>query len=149
MSGVSLPQSTAPTSWIRRVLIYALVLLIGFMLGFLPMWVKSRESASRLSEEKRQAGLATMQNLLASAAIDAQRGDYESARQAASSFFTSVRDEANKGDDSIFSQAQKDGAGPVFSERDQLISLLARNDPAGTERLFELYESFGEMIMSE
>lgn len=146
--------------WLRRFIIYAAVFLIGFLLGFVPMWVKSRESASVLAEATSRAGLvrtqntlasaaatqqlelATMQNTLASAVIDAQRGDYESARLAASSFFTTLREEANKGDGSSLSQAHRDGVEPLFTRRDEIISLLARNDPAATERLSDLYVSF-------
>ena len=43
-----------------------------------------------LSEAEQQLTLARMQNALASAAIDARRGDYESAHQSAGDFFTSV-----------------------------------------------------------
>ena len=164
MTNDSQSQSVKSVSWMRRVVTYAVLLLIGFMLGFVPMWVKSRESASSLSEAASRAGLvrtqntltsamaehqlnlATMQNNLASAAIDAQRGDYESARQAASSFYTSLQAEASKGDDSSLSQAQKDGAGPVLTGRDEIISLLARNDPAAAERLSDLYVSFREIM---
>jgi hypothetical protein len=61
--------------------------------------------ATRIVEH--ELGIARMQNVLASAAIDSRRGDYESARQASSSFFTSLRDEANLGDDSSLSQGKK------------------------------------------
>lgn len=146
MTAVSQSQSVKPISWIRRLITYAVVLLIGFALGFVPMWLMSRESASRLSEATSRAGLATMQSNLASAVIDAQRGDYEAARIAASSFFTSLREEANRVDDSSLSQAQKDGVEPVFARRDETISLLARSDPAATERLSDLYVSFRELM---
>ena len=142
-------------------------LIAGFLLGFVPMWVKSRQSSRSLSEAtgqsdlaktqntlasalaEQQLNLARMQNTLASAAIDARRGDYESARQAASSFFTSLRAEANKGDDSSLSQAQKALVEPAFIRRDEIISLLARNDPACTERLSDLYVSFREMLLEQ
>jgi hypothetical protein len=164
MSSIPRSQYVTSVSWIRRVLYYAIALLIGFLIGFVPMWVKSRASASGLSEATNRANLAqtqstlasaaaaqqlelaVMQNTLASAAIDAQRGDYESARQAASSFFTSLRTEVNKGNDSGFSQAQKEGVEAVFTRRDEIISLLARNDPAATERLSDVYVSFRELM---
>jgi hypothetical protein len=180
-----------------KYLIYAAFVVVGFIIGYLIMWVRSRSSLStakgnsdlartqnaRASEEAaqqldlahtqnalasteaaqrrdmaltqnaiasgaaaHQLDMAIMQNSLASAAIDARRGDYESARQAASSFFTSLREEANKGDDSGFSQAQKDGVEPVFARRDEIISLLARNDPAAPERLSDLYVLFREFM---
>jgi len=135
-------------------LLYAALLIVGFILGFLVMRARSRASLSEATGENalasavaaHQLELATMQNKLASAAIDAHRGDYESARTTASSFFTSLRAEAGKGDDSILSQAQKDGVEPLFTRRDELISLLARNDPAAAERLSDLYVSFRELV---
>ena len=151
-------------SWVRRSLSYALVLLIGFLIGFTPMWFRDRASAGRLAEAARRAGLlrtqttfasaeaeqqlelAKMQNTLASAAIDARRGDYESARQAASDFFTSLRSETDRGADSLLSQAQGEGAQLLFAQQDELISLLARNDPAAPERLSDVYVSFRELM---
>ena len=58
------------THFMRGVGIEAVVLLVVFLLGFVPMWLKSRESASRLSEAERHLNLARVQNALASAAVD-------------------------------------------------------------------------------
>jgi len=82
----------------------------------------------------------------ASAAIDARRGDYETARQAASDFFTVLRAETNKGVDSALSQAQKDGAQPLFTQRDQIITLLARGDAASADLLSDLYVSYRKLV---
>ena len=89
MSEYVQPKSVKTTPLMRRVIIYAALLLVVFLLAFGPMWLKSRECSRNLSEAERQLNLARMQNALASAAIDALRGDYEPVRQAASSFFTS------------------------------------------------------------
>ena len=58
------------THFMRGAVIEAVLLLVVFLLGFIPMWLKSRESASRLSEAERHLNLARVQNALASAAID-------------------------------------------------------------------------------
>ena len=58
------------THFMRGVGIEAVVLLVVFLLGFIPMWLKSREAASRLSEAERHLNLARVQNALASAAVD-------------------------------------------------------------------------------
>ena len=108
MSEYVQPKSVKTTPLMRRVIIYAALLLVVFLLGFGPMWLKSRECSRNLSEAERQLNLARMQNALASAAIDARRGDYEPARQAASSFFTSLQAETNKGDDSALSRVQRE-----------------------------------------
>ncbi len=140
------PKPVKTTHWIRRVIFYVALLLVAFLLGFVPMWLKSRECSSSLSEAERQLSLARMQNSLASAAIDARRGDYESARQAASDFFTFLRAETNKGVDSALSQAQKDGAQRLFTQRDQIITLLARGDVASVDLLSDLYVSYRKIM---
>jgi len=60
----------------RRILIYAGVLLIVFLLGFVPMWLKARTANNRVAEIERQLTLARIQNDLASAVIDARRAEY-------------------------------------------------------------------------
>ena len=126
----------------RRFVIYGGMLLVAFLLGFVPMWLKARQCATSLAEADRQLNLVRMQHNLASAAIDAQRGDYEPARQAASQFFTSVRTEIDEGDASDLTQAQRQGVTPLLAARDELITLLARNDPASADRLSELYVKY-------
>jgi hypothetical protein len=46
------------------------LLLVAFLLGFVPMWLKSRESAIRLAEAERHLNLAQAENALAAAAVD-------------------------------------------------------------------------------
>jgi hypothetical protein len=87
-----------------------------------------------------------MQNNLASSVIDARRGDYEPARQAASQFFTSLRAEADKGDVSTLTPAQREGVEPLFTRRDEIITLLARSDPASADRLSDLYVSYRKVM---
>jgi hypothetical protein len=134
----SKPVKISP--WVWRVIIYTVLLLAVFLLGFVPMWWKSRECSSSLSEAEQQLNLARMQNALASAAIDARRGDYESARQSASDFFTSVEDA------SALSSAQREGVQPLLAQRDEIITLLARGDPAAADRLSDLYQSYREIM---
>ena len=137
------PKPLQPSSSIRRVGIYATVLLVGFLLGFIPMWVKARGCASSLVEAEQRLGLARLQNDLSSAAIYARRGDYEPARQAASQFFTALRVETDRG---AFTQAQRDGMQPLFAQRDDIVTLLARSDPASADRLSDLYASYRKLM---
>jgi hypothetical protein len=136
------PKPVKTTPFMRRVIVYAVLLLVVFLLGFVPMWLKSRECSSSLSDVEHQLNLARIQNALASAVIDARRGDYEPARQAASNFFTSLRAETDRRDESALSQAQRDGVQPLFTRRDEIITLLARSDPASADRLSDLYVSY-------
>jgi hypothetical protein len=135
-------ETVRSTPLLRRFLIYGGVVLVAFLLGLIPMWLKARQYAGSLAEAERQLTLVKGQHDLAAAAIDARRGEYEPARQAASQFFTSVRAEIDKGDASDLTQAQRQGVTPLLAARDELITLLARSDPASADRLSELYVKY-------
>ena len=140
------PKPIKTNSLPQRVIFYIVLLLVAFVLGFVPMWLKFRECFSSLSEVEHQLNLARIQNTLAAAVIDARRGDYEPARQAASGFFTFLRAETDRGNDSALSQAQREGVQALFTQRDEIITLLARSDPAAADRLSDLYVSFREIM---
>ncbi len=140
------PKPVNRTASVHRVLIYAAVLLIGVLLGFVPMWLKASGCANELEIAKRELNLATMRNTLASAAIDARRGEYEPARQAASNFFTSLKAEADKATGSVLTDSQKQNLQPLFAGRDEVITLLARSDPAAADRLADLYASYRQAM---
>jgi hypothetical protein len=137
------------THRIRRFIIYVALLLLAFLLGFVPMWLKSRTCSRSLVEAERQSSLARMENSLASAAFDAVRGDYETARQAASDFFTALQAETNNDIDSALSQAQKDGVEPLFAQRDEIVTLLARGDATSADLLSDLYVSYRTIVNGE
>ena len=130
----------------RRVILYGDLLVAAFLLGFVPMWLKLRECSIGFPETKRQLSLARIQNSLASAVIAVRRSDYEPARQAASDFFTSLRLEVSAGANSALLQAQIEGVKPLFAQRDDLITLLARDDAASADRLADLYEAYSEIM---
>jgi len=138
------PAKSRP--FVQRLMIYAGVLLIVFLLGFVPMWLKARSATNSLAETEHQLILAKMQNNIASAVIDTRRGDYEPARQAASQFFTSLRAELDKADGSALTQAQRQGIQPLFAGRDEVITLLARSDPASADRLTDLYLAYRKVM---
>jgi len=139
-------NSTSSMPSIRRTAIYAAVLLVVFLFGFVPMWLKSRESSTSLAQAEHHLRVARIENTLSSAAIDARRGDYEPARQAASDFFTSLRAESDAGTESAFSQRQREELQSMLAPRDEIITLLARNDSASADRLSDLYVSYREIM---
>ena len=140
------PKPFKSTPAAQRFLIYAAVLLVIFLLGFVPMWLKARAANNSLLETDHQLFMVRMQSSLASAAIDARRGDYEPARQAVSQFFTSLRAEMDKGDSSSYTQAQRQGLQPLFAGRDELITLLARSDPASADLIADLFVAYRKIV---
>lgn len=134
---------------VRRVILYAAVVLGAFLLGLIPMWMTARERGRELNTAQTALRISTLQNTLASAAIDARQGRYEPARQAASEFFTKLRTELDRGRDSIFMEAQQNALRPILDPRDDTITLLARGDPASADRLTEIYNKYREAIISD
>ena len=142
------PEAGWLNTKLRRFGIYAAALVAAFLLGFLPMWLSGRQCGKSLAETERQLRLSRMQNDLAAAVINARRGDYEPARQAASQFFTSLREEVDKDYVSLLTHAQREGLRPLLAGREEIVTLLARNDPASVDRLSDLYVSYGRLILS-
>jgi hypothetical protein len=142
------PKPVKSNPLMRRLLIYAGVLLVVFLLGFVPMWLKARAAGNRLAETERYLTLARIQNNLGSAVIDARRGEYEPARQAVSQFFTTAQAEIAKGDSSSYTQAQREQLQPVLGGRDELITLLARSDAAAADRLTNLFVAYRKILNS-
>jgi len=128
--------------------VYFAVALVIFLLGLIPMWLKARAIAYQRDAAQRELHLSRIQNMLASSAVDAQRGEYEPARQEASDFFTALREQLDKdGMDAALTPSQRDGLKPLLAQRDDLITLLARNDPAAAPRLLDLHAAFRKAIL--
>jgi hypothetical protein len=131
----------------RRLMIYAAVLLAVFLIGFVPMWMQARTRASERDAAQDALRLSRLQNALADAAIDAGRGEYESARQAASVFFTDLGGELGRMGESPLTEAQQAALRPLLASRDDTITLLARSDPAVVPRLVDFYTAFREQTV--
>ena len=131
---------------VRRLILYAAVLLVVFLTGLVPMWWTSRRCASERDAAQASLQISHLQNTLANAAIDARRGEYEPARQAASDFFTNLGAEVALGPDSVFNEAQRTALRSMFDTRDDTITLLARSDPASADRLVDLYTKYRQAI---
>jgi hypothetical protein len=127
---------------VRRLVLYAVVLLVVFLAGLVPMWLKSRTHARERDAAQASLKISNLQNTMANAAIDARRGEYEPARQAASEFFTNLGSEVARGRDSVFNEAQQNALRSVFDTRDDTITLLARSDPASADRLVDVYTKY-------
>lgn len=129
----------------KLILIFAGLLLLAYLLGLIPAWFSERETARQRDAAQANLRISQMQNRLATAAINARRGEYEPARVAASDFFTDLRAEADRSE-SAFSTAQRDAVLSLLNQRDELITLLARYDQAAAERLMDLYLSYKEAV---
>ncbi|MDM7922692.1 MAG: hypothetical protein QUS14_10370 [Pyrinomonadaceae bacterium] len=135
-------ESTSRSNGLRKWLIGAGVVLLAFLLGFVPMWLSNRQLSGDLQTKEIELRRSRISNTLSSATIYARRGEYEIARQSTSSFFTEVRSEIDKGDAGVLNPQERAGLGTVMTERDEIITLLSRSDPSSAERLSNLYVAY-------
>jgi hypothetical protein len=134
-----------PSGQLRRFGIFAAMFVAVFLSGFVPMWISARAQAQSLKVLQQELRLAATQNALATAAIDARRGDYKTALEAVSRFFTSLAVEVDNAD-SPMAENQRTELRSLLDGRDQIVALLARSDPAAAERLSELYVTYRRVL---
>lgn len=130
----------------RRWIIYAGVLLIVFLLGFLPMWLQKREADNLLTMTQKQFDKAEIKGLLTAAIVDARRGEYETARQQTSDFYTRLRTEIDKADNSVYTSGERGKFQTLLADRDATITMLAQRDQASAEKLTTTYLTYQSAI---
>lgn len=141
---VAEPPMVAQPSFIdwRKAGIYIGLALGFFLFGAVLMGVTAWDVSNQRDLARHELRLSKMQGMLASSVIDARRGEYEPARQTASDFFTELRSQIDRGTNSDLTQVQQDRLKPLLAQRDDLITLLARTDPAAADRLSDLYTNY-------
>jgi hypothetical protein len=126
---------------LNKIKIAALAALAGFLVGFVPLWLSSTGYQEELNSVVRTLRPSVLQNELATATINARRGEFEQAREQTSSFFTDLDAELER-DESSFAVGQQEAVRSILKQRDDTITLLARRDPASADVLTDLYFSY-------
>lgn len=126
--------------------IFAGALLIAFLLGLIPMWLSVRSCEAEHEITKTQLRKSEVSGLLSTSIVEARRGEYEPARQAASDFFTRLRAEADKSEGSFLTADQRPKLNPIFDNRDAAITMLAQRDPAALDRLTDIFNSYKQVV---
>lgn len=145
-SNVLSPKISALAIPWKRVALYATMALGFFLLGFVPMWFKADAAIEQRDAAQRAVRLTQLHNTLATAVIDVQRGQFEPARQLTSDFYTNLRRQVDTDNGTLFTASQREGLRLLLSERDELITLLARSDPAAIERLVNVYSTYSRLL---
>jgi hypothetical protein len=123
-----------------------IVLLATFSVGFVPMWFKSSRLNWELHRSQQELRRTQLQVTLTYAALDARRGEHESARQGSANFFTQLTAELDRGACSALPANARSELQPLLAQRDDLITLLARGDPASADRMANAVASFRKTL---
>ena len=134
LSEISIP-------WGRFALLLAIAGAI-FLLGFVPTRLSADTAIEQRDAAQREVQLIQLENALGAATIDVQHGEFETARQTMSEFFTRLRAHLDAGPRSILSEMQRERLRPFLTQRDEIITLLARSDPTAADRVFAIYSSY-------
>ena len=143
MSTTEERKTTQTDPRLKRIAIFAAIVLAAFLIGLIPMGLKAWSRGNERDAAQKELRICKLQLRLASATISARRGDYEPARQATSDFFSALHLQlapSNSGSD--LTLPQRDALRLVMNDRDNLITLLARSDPASADRLSDLYLAY-------
>ncbi|MDQ3180804.1 MAG: hypothetical protein M3Q33_09815 [Acidobacteriota bacterium] len=135
-----------PPSSLRRWGIYALILLIVFLLGLIPMWLQKRQVSNDLQTTQKELRKSEIRGLLTTAIVESKRGEYEPARQATSGFFTRLRAEIDRNEESALTKDERGRLKTIFDNRDSTITMLAQRDQASTERLTDIYVNYQQAV---
>ena len=124
-------------SRLKRMQSYGLMLVVGLLIGLVPTGINLYRVTQQRNDARRQVQLLTLELHLARGAVLARRGDYPGARDAVSQFFSAARLEVDIPSGPVTPRLEV--LRRLLNDRDAVITLLARSDPAGAERLAEMY----------
>jgi hypothetical protein len=118
--------------------IAAAALLLAFLAGFLPQWSRARALEGELERTRFELALSRLEGRLGAALAEAQRSNYERARQLMTGVFSELQERT------VFIEppARRGELEAVLAERDEIITLLSRADPEATQRLNLIYTRF-------
>jgi hypothetical protein len=125
---------------------FVIVFVIGLLVGFVPMWLRARQRATERDQTLQKLQTSELKDQLSAAALDSRRGQYETARQELSAFFNSLDAVMSRKNDPDITPEKLKSIQPTLSQRDNLITLLARSDPASADRLSDLDLAFRKAV---
>src|SRR5215204_4140808 len=134
------PPPSTRNAWKTQII----ALLVAFVLGLIPMWMLAYSRGSAADKALIDLKTSTLKNQIAAASLYGKRGEYEKSRQFASEFFNALRiriETVETGNADRRGQLSK-----LLEQRDQIVTLLARSDPAGVDRLFEIQHQLIQIL---
>lgn len=120
------------------------VLIVTFLIGFLPQWAQNRALGEEMERAELRIELLELQARTGTALAEAHRENHERARQQMTVVFPGLeraRARISGGD------AQR--VQEVLAERDEIITLLSRASPESTARLAAIYRRLLPVTLGE
>ncbi|MGA3026794.1 MAG: hypothetical protein ABSF98_18695 [Bryobacteraceae bacterium] len=119
----------------NRIIVVAVLLVVVFLAGFLPSYVKANRLQNELREARREYSLVQLRDLACLAYSQASQKDYGLAGGTATRFFDRTREAANQAPDASVRKPLED----LLNLRDPITAELAKGDPGVLNDLQALF----------
>jgi hypothetical protein len=110
---------------VSKIIVVVVLLIVAFLAGFLPQYVKATRLERELGEARHESSLAQLRDLAGLAYLQASQKDYGLAAGTSTRFFDRTRQVASQTPDSGGRKPLED----LLNLRDQITGELARGDP--------------------
>jgi hypothetical protein len=128
----------------RLFAIAAGIALAAFLLGYLPQMSRANGLRGRLQTSQQslrttqqELRMARVEGHIGAALVEAQRSNYEQARQRMTEVYATLQAAAPG-----LSGAQRSEVDAILAQRDEIVTLLARAAPQSRERLMLIYTRY-------
>jgi hypothetical protein len=119
----------------NRIIVVIILLIIVFLAGFVPQYIKVKRLDSDLSVARQENALARLRDLAALTFVQASQKNYGLAAATSNQFFSRTREVANRAPDANARKALED----LLASQDKIAAELAKGD---TEVLGDLQVLF-------
>ena len=120
----------------NRIIVVIILLIIVFLAGFVPQYMKAKRLENDLSLAKQENALAQLRDLAALAFVQATQKNYGLAAGTSKQFFIRTREAANQAPDANGRKALDD----LLASQDKITAELAKGDPEALGDLQGLFE---------
>jgi hypothetical protein len=118
----------------------AIAVVAAFIIGFAWQGIRANQLDGRLGDTRQALTLHQLEGSLAAATLESQRDSYEIARQHASDFFTGLQGATEDAPSGVRAELEA-----MAGQRDQIITMLSRGDPAAADILSGMYSRYREI----
>ena len=120
----------------NRIIVVIILLIIVFLAGFVPQYIKVKRLENDLSVARQENALAQLRDLAGLAFVQASQKNYGLAAGTTKQFFSRTREVANRAPDANGRKALED----LLASEDKITAELANGDPEAVGDLQVLFE---------
>lgn len=128
----------------NRIIIVIILLILVFLAGFVPQYIKVNRLENDLSVARQENALAQLRDLAGLAFIQASQKNYGLAAATSQQFFSRTREVANQVPDANGREAMQ----ALLASQDKITAELAKGDPEVLVDLQVLFEKTRQVAVS-